>query len=281
MVAVRVSGALLFAVLCATPAFAQVGLNVDVESAVRAEFADAPVMIEIARCESKLRQYTDAGNPLYGGYQGRMVGIFQVYSDIHMSYAASLGMDIETTEGNIAYARHLYDREGTKPWLSSISCWGKEATTSAQPISPDTISMNLSLGMENAQVLLLQKTLNAKGYTIAADGPGSPGNETQKFGALTRAAVKKFQCAEMQICDGDEYTNGYGFVGARTRATLSGSLATAVQSAPPPAQSSTEIEASEPSQGYSADEEQKIADLRAQITVLQKQLAELLAKAES
>ncbi len=233
------AGALLV-LLFAAPAFAQVGLNIDVESAVRAEFAeDAPIMIDIARCESKHRQYTDAGNPLYGGYQGRMVGIFQVYSDIHLSYAASLGMDVESVEGNIDYARHLYDREGTRPWLSSMSCWGKEVTAGAQAISPDVLSMNLSMGMEHPQVYLLQKTLNAKGYVIASDGPGSPGNETQKFGALTRAAVKKFQCAAMQICDGDEHTNGYGFVGAKTRAALIGVSAVAVQPTTPTTSSTT------------------------------------------
>ena len=273
------AGALL-ALLFAAPAFAQVGLNIDVESAVRAEFAeDAPIMIEIARCESKHRQYTDAGNPLYGGYQGRMVGIFQVYSDIHMSYAATLGMDVETVEGNIAYARHLYDREGTRPWLSSMPCWGKEVTVGAQAISPDVLSMNLSMGMEHPQVYLLQKTLNAKGYVIASDGPGSPGNETQKFGALTRAAVKKFQCATMQICDGDEHTNGYGFVGAKTRAALIGASIVATQPAVTQPTTSSTAETTPPptSTSNTTEEEKQIIELQAQILELTKVLQALLA----
>ena len=38
-----------------------------VESRVREVFAYAPVMVEIARCESKFRQFTDAGTVLRSG----------------------------------------------------------------------------------------------------------------------------------------------------------------------------------------------------------------------
>ena len=38
-----------------------------VEATVREYFADIPVMIEIARCESKFRQFADSGNVLRGG----------------------------------------------------------------------------------------------------------------------------------------------------------------------------------------------------------------------
>src|SRR6266540_6291158 len=39
----------------------------DIERQVRAFFADAPVMANIARCESKFRQFADSGNVFKGG----------------------------------------------------------------------------------------------------------------------------------------------------------------------------------------------------------------------
>ncbi|MBS4052220.1 MAG: peptidoglycan-binding protein [Methylomonas sp.] len=254
-------------------ASAQVGLTVDVESAVRAYFSETPVMVEIARCESKFRQFADSGNPLYGGYGGKMVGVFQVYSDIHASFARSLGMDIETLDGNLQYAKYLYEREGTKPWISSFPCWGSELNGDLSSAGSDSLSINLSLGMEHPQVLLLQKTLNAKGYVIATEGPGSLGSETSKFGSLTRAAVRKFQCAVMQICDGDEHSTGYGFVGSKTRAALLGTSVAATPPTPAPMEpTSNELS------GYSESEQQQIKALQAQILELTKVLQALLGQ---
>ncbi len=50
-----------------------------------------------------------------------------------------------------------------------------------------------TLGSTGSDVTTLQKFLNSHGYKIAASGAGSPGNETSRFGALTRAALVKFQ----------------------------------------------------------------------------------------
>lgn len=92
----------------------------EIEKRVREYFADAPVMIEIARCESKFRQFTDAGNVLRGGNGGLMVGIFQFFESIHSRSALALGFDLNTVEGNLGYARHLYTQEGTRPWASCV-----------------------------------------------------------------------------------------------------------------------------------------------------------------
>ena len=89
-----------------------------VEKRVRDYFADVPAMIQIARCESNFRQFTDAGSLFRGGASGEMVGVFQLYEKYHTAAATALGLDLATLEGNIGYARHLYTQSGTTPWAS-------------------------------------------------------------------------------------------------------------------------------------------------------------------
>lgn len=101
---------------------------VEVELRVREYFKEAPVMIEIARCESKFRHYTDGGSVLRGGVDGDMVGVFQFYEAVHAAGAAGLGYDLATLEGNLAYAKHIYESQGTAPWSSSSSCWNVAAS---------------------------------------------------------------------------------------------------------------------------------------------------------
>jgi hypothetical protein len=126
-----------------------------VEKRVREYFVDLPVMIEIARCESNFRQYTDAGNPLRGGYGGQMVGLFQFYETVHKAGALALGYDLSKLDGNLAYARHVYESQGTTPWNSSRSCWG---TVKLSPVN----SVNLVKNAEQEkleQIALLNKLI--------------------------------------------------------------------------------------------------------------------------
>ena len=51
-------------------------------------------------------------------------------------------------------------------------------------------------GQSGGQVMWVQEFLNGHGFTVAASGAGSPGNETSYFGGLTKAAVMNFQSSE-------------------------------------------------------------------------------------
>lgn len=95
-----------------------------VEEYVRAEFADAPVMIDIARCESRFRQLDSSGKVLKNPTSSAM-GVFQVMASLHAGPAMdNLGYNIYTLQGNVAYARYLYEKNGTRDWNASKHCWG-------------------------------------------------------------------------------------------------------------------------------------------------------------
>jgi len=127
-----------------------------VEQSVREYFADIPVMIEIARCESKFRQFADSGNVLRGGVGGQMVGVFQFFDRYHTSPAYELGFDIETVDGNLAYARYVYDRQGTAPWDSVRDCWDipELRTLTPEPLTAVTVSEPIG---DNADKVTQQK----------------------------------------------------------------------------------------------------------------------------
>jgi hypothetical protein len=86
-------------------------------------FSDLPILIDIARCESRFRQFDKDGDVLRGEKIPADVGVMQINERYHASKAKKLGYDIYTTEGNMAFARYLYEREGARPWLSSSHCW--------------------------------------------------------------------------------------------------------------------------------------------------------------
>ena len=52
---------------------------------------------------------------------------------------------------------------------------------------------DLELGDEGVDVRQLQQLLGQNGYVLTKDGPGSPGNETTYFGALTQQALTRYQ----------------------------------------------------------------------------------------
>ena len=99
--------------------------TITVEEYVRNYFSDIPVLVEVARCESRFRQHDKDGNILRGVVNNLDVGVMQINEYYHEHDSDKLGYDISTIEGNTAYARHLYEESGLKPWKSSSPCWSK------------------------------------------------------------------------------------------------------------------------------------------------------------
>jgi hypothetical protein len=48
----------------------------------------------------------------------------QINEKYHAEKAVELGINIYTLEGNVEFAKYLYDTFGSKPWKSSSKCWG-------------------------------------------------------------------------------------------------------------------------------------------------------------
>ncbi len=99
----------------------------------------------------------------------------------------------------------------------------REALEGGAPLTPrpivppgliiSQIARNLTVGSQGEDVRQLQQFLNARGFAVAASGPGSVGNETTYFGPLTRAALARFQTSA-------NVNPPQGFFGPITRAYL-------------------------------------------------------------
>jgi len=87
------------------------------------------------------------------------------------------------------------------------------ALQSGKSVATFLFSQDLSLGSTGQDVQELQRYLNQAGFTVAASGSGSLGNETSYFGPATQAALIKFQQAH-----GILPANGY--FGSATRAII-------------------------------------------------------------
>lgn len=105
--------------------------NAEVESKVRLYFKDTPIMAEIVSCESHFRQFNSDGTALRGVANSQDIGIAQVNEYYHLKRAKKMGLDIYSVEGNMAYAKVLYEEEGTAPWISSAPCWKKSDVAKA------------------------------------------------------------------------------------------------------------------------------------------------------
>lgn len=101
----------------------------DVEAFVRSYFQDIPVMISIAKCESTFMHTLTDGSVIKGKVDNADTGVMQINLRYHEARAEALGFNVHKLEDNLAYARKLYEEQGTKPWNSSAACWQKTLAT--------------------------------------------------------------------------------------------------------------------------------------------------------
>jgi len=100
----------------------------ELEEKVKTYFKDDPILVDIARCESQFRQVDAKGNILRGKINKGDLGIMQINEYYHADKALELGFDLKTVDGNLAYAKYLYNKEGVQPWISSSKCWNQETS---------------------------------------------------------------------------------------------------------------------------------------------------------
>lgn len=82
-------------------------------------------MVQVARCESQYRHTLADGSVLRGVVDSADTGVMQINKRYHLETAEKLGLDLENIYDNMAYARYLYEKQGTQPWNASSPCWGQ------------------------------------------------------------------------------------------------------------------------------------------------------------
>ncbi len=102
-----------------------IGNVMSTEQYVRQYFADLPIMVRIAGCESTFRQLDPDGEIHRGKIDPEDVGVMQINEHYNLAQAQKQNYDIYTIAGNVAFARELFEERGTAPWNSSKACWGK------------------------------------------------------------------------------------------------------------------------------------------------------------
>lgn len=95
-----------------------------IKQLVEQEFGRGSVMVRVAYCESRHRQFNKSGAVLRGEQNPQDVGIFQINEYWNLAESKKIGNNIYTIEGNIKHAKYMFERYGTKPWAWSQWCWG-------------------------------------------------------------------------------------------------------------------------------------------------------------
>lgn len=95
--------------------------SVTPQDAIREVFGPNSVMEQVAVCESGMRQF-DANGEVIVGKVTPDRGLYQIAPKYHLVNASKMGLDLDTLQGNILYAKYLYDRNGIKDWSASRAC---------------------------------------------------------------------------------------------------------------------------------------------------------------
>lgn len=98
-----------------------------IKQTIIAFFPNAPIMVQVAKCESELRHRTKSGALLPNQGGGSARGTFQVLMRIHAPEMRKMGLNPDNDRDYMVYVKHLYDTFGLTPWQPSRHCWGANA----------------------------------------------------------------------------------------------------------------------------------------------------------
>ncbi len=105
---------------------------------------------------------------------------------------------------------------------STWACYGGYVNTLTRSCGPHRenfilSSQTLDVGDTHSSIRSLQRFLNTNGFTVATNGDGSPGNESNYYGQATSRAVSRLQESyKSVILEPSNLTRGTGTVGPRT-----------------------------------------------------------------
>jgi len=141
--------------------------------------------------------------------------------------SSSGGGSVSSSGGSVSLSvltSLLAPSASTTAYLNSLAASAVPSASPARlntPVAPQitsptfTFTRDLKTGSTGADVRALEVYLNTHGYILAATGPGSPGNETNYFGPLTKKALMKFQ-------KNHDISPVAGYFGPITRAAVNG-----------------------------------------------------------
>ena len=100
-----------------------------------------------------------------------------------------------TIDGMVKNLLGMGNEEGAKALINTYNNLFSNNKTINNEVDNWNFTQRLEIGMGGDDVKRLQIFLNDNGFKISDSGPGSPGKETNIFGALTKKALIKFQKA--------------------------------------------------------------------------------------
>ncbi|MBK5961297.1 hypothetical protein CCR97_24270 [Rhodoplanes elegans] len=141
---------------------------------------------------------------------------------IHFQEANALAINLVKFTGFFGEATRSYVNSVLRPACATTTASSETVSASPSPLPGANFTRDLEHNATGEDVRALQQFLNAAGFTVAASGNGSPGNETTTFGPATRRALAKFQAA-------NGIAPASGFFGPKTRAFINAGTSTVSQ----------------------------------------------------
>ena len=160
------------------------------------------------------KQITDNYMTIAQEFVAKLAVAFVAVAMVLSAYAPAA--QAQTTEELQAMINDLMDQ------IAALSGGSTGGDSMAAGVCPFTWTRDLSQGSTGADVMALQKFLNADADTrVAATGAGSMGAETDYHGPATAAAVSKFQVIPSRILSPVGLVNPTGYFGPSTRSANS------------------------------------------------------------